>query len=604
MPIVADIHFHYKRAIEAAEAGAACLRINPGNIGSADRVREVVKAAKDHGCSMRIGVNAGSLEKDLLEKYGEPCPEAMVESALDHARILQDHDFHEFKISVKASDVFLAVAAYQQLADACDYPLHLGVTEAGGLRTGTVKSSIGMGSLLWAGIGDTIRVSLSAEPEEEVHVGFEMLKALNLRHRGVNIISCPSCARQQFDVIRTVEALEKRVAHITTPMTVSVIGCVVNGPGEARETDIGFTGGGNNTHQVYIAGVPHHRLKDGNVVDHLVDADREEGGRDRGRQGRRRSPKPTDIAPPPSSDLRPLPVDIFPRRFPVSKLQPVRGTHDLLPDEYRRFAHVVDTARDVARLYGYREMATPIFEFTELFARGIGETTDVVSKEMYTFKDRGGESLTLRPEYTAGICRAFVSNGELTQQLPLKVFAAGPMFRYERPQKGRQRQFHQIDIEVLGAPEPGADIEVISVAADILDRLGILDRCVLKINSLGDPESRAVYRKVLVDYYSAHIGKLSEDSKSRLQRNPLRILDSKDEGDKAINADAPSFADHLNQASRDFFAAVQDGLAAAGIAFEVDPAPGARARLLHPHRLRVRHHPPRRAGHRAGRRPL
>jgi (E)-4-hydroxy-3-methylbut-2-enyl-diphosphate synthase len=270
VPVVADIHFHYKRAIEAAKAGAACLRINPGNIGSAERVREVVQAAKDHNCSMRIGVNAGSLEKDLLEKYGEPCPEAMVESALDHARILQDHDFHEFKISVKASDVFLAVAAYQQLADACDYPLHVGVTEAGGMRTGTVKSSIGIGSLLWAGIGDTIRVSLSAEPEEEVRVGFEMLKALNLRHRGVNVISCPSCARQQYDVIRTVEALEKRVAHITTPMTVSVIGCVVNGPGEARETDIGFTGGGNGTHQVYVAGVPHHRLKDADIVEHLA----------------------------------------------------------------------------------------------------------------------------------------------------------------------------------------------------------------------------------------------------------------------------------------------------------------------------------------------
>jgi histidyl-tRNA synthetase len=253
-------------------------------------------------------------------------------------------------------------------------------------------------------------------------------------------------------------------------------------------------------------------------------------------------------------------------------MQPVRGTHDILPDEYRRFAHVVDTARDVARLYGYREMATPIFEFTELFARGIGETTDVVSKEMYTFKDRGDESLTLRPEYTAGICRAFVSNGELTQQLPLKIFAAGPMFRYERPQKGRQRQFHQIDLEVLGAPEPGADIEVISVAADILDRLGILDRCVLKLNSLGDPESRTVYRNVLVDYYSAHAAGLSQDSRDRLQRNPLRILDSKDEGDKAINAGAPSFADHLNQASRDFLKSVQDGLAAAGVPFEVDPA--------------------------------
>lgn len=270
VPVVADIHFHYKRAIEAAEAGAACLRINPGNIGSAERVREVVKAAKDHGCSMRIGVNAGSLERDLLEKYGEPCPEAMVESALDHIRILEDNDFREIKVSVKASDVFLAVAAYQGLAEACDYPLHIGVTEAGGLRTGTVKSAIGLGSLLWAGIGDTIRVSLSAEPEEEVKVGFELLKALNLRHRGVNVISCPSCARQNFDVIRTVEILEQRLAHITTPMTLSVIGCVVNGPGEARETDIGLTGGGNNTHQVYVAGVPHHRLKDESIVDHLV----------------------------------------------------------------------------------------------------------------------------------------------------------------------------------------------------------------------------------------------------------------------------------------------------------------------------------------------
>src|SRR6267142_5521440 len=271
VPIVADIHFHYKRAIEAAVAGAACLRINPGNIGSAQRVKDVVQAAKDHGCSMRIGVNAGSLEKELLEKYGEPCPEAMVESALDHARILEDNDFFEFKISVKASDVFLAVAAYQGLSEACDYPLHLGITEAGGLRSGTVKSSIGMGMLLWAGIGDTIRVSLSADPVEEVKAGFEMLKALNLRRRGVTVISCPSCARQQFEVIKTVERLEERLAHITTPLTVSVIGCVVNGPGEARETDIGFTGGGNGTHQVYSSGLTDHRLKDANVVDHLVE---------------------------------------------------------------------------------------------------------------------------------------------------------------------------------------------------------------------------------------------------------------------------------------------------------------------------------------------
>jgi (E)-4-hydroxy-3-methylbut-2-enyl-diphosphate synthase len=270
VPIVADIHFHYKRGIEAAEAGAACLRINPGNIGSEERVREVIKAAKDNNCSMRIGVNAGSLEKDLLEKYGEPCPEAMVESALDHARILLDNDFDEFKISVKASDVFLAVAAYQALADACDHPLHLGITEAGGLRSGTVKSSVGLGMLLWGGIGDTIRVSLSADPVEEIKVGFDILKSLGLRHRGVNVISCPSCARQQFHVIDTVKRLEERVAHITTPMTVSVIGCVVNGPGEATMTDIGLTGGGKGTHQVYVAGVPNHRLQDGDIVEHLA----------------------------------------------------------------------------------------------------------------------------------------------------------------------------------------------------------------------------------------------------------------------------------------------------------------------------------------------
>jgi len=270
VPIVADIHFHYKRAIEAAEAGAACLRINPGNIGATERVREVVKAAKDHGCSMRIGVNAGSLERDLLEKYGEPCPEAMVESALNHARILEDLDFREFKISCKASDVFLAVAAYMGLAEACDYPLHIGITEAGGLRSGTVKSSIGLGNLLWSGIGDTLRVSLSADPVEEVKAGFDILKSLGLRHRGVNVISCPSCARQQFEVIKTVELLEQRLAHITTPMTLSVIGCVVNGPGEARETDIGLTGGGNNTHMVYLSGLQDHRLKDADIVDHLV----------------------------------------------------------------------------------------------------------------------------------------------------------------------------------------------------------------------------------------------------------------------------------------------------------------------------------------------
>ena len=270
VPIVADIHFHHARAIEAAEAGAACLRINPGNIGNAERVRDVIQAAKDHGCSMRIGVNAGSLEKYLLEKYGEPCPEAMVESALDHVRILQDYDYHEYKISVKASDVFLSVAAYQQLAEAVDCPLHIGITEAGGYTSGTVKSSIGLGALLWAGIGDTLRVSLSSDPVDEVRVGFEMLKSLGLRHRGVTIISCPSCARQGFDVIKTVQILEERLAHVSEPITLSIIGCVVNGPGEARETDMGFTGGGAGSGMVYVSGRPDHKMSNEEMVDHLV----------------------------------------------------------------------------------------------------------------------------------------------------------------------------------------------------------------------------------------------------------------------------------------------------------------------------------------------
>jgi len=270
VPLVADIHFHYRRGIEAAQAGAACLRINPGNIGSPERVREVVQAAKDHGCSMRIGVNAGSLEKELLEKYGEPCPDAMVESALNHARILQDHDFQEFKISVKASDPFLTVAAYHQLAEAIDCPLHVGVTEAGPLRTGTIKSSIAMGNLLWAGVGDTIRVSLAADPVEEIKVGFDILKSLGLRHRGVNIIACPSCARQGFNVIETVAALEERLAHIATPMSLSIIGCVVNGPGEALYTDIGFTGGGKGAGMIYLNGKIAHKQANDGMIDHIV----------------------------------------------------------------------------------------------------------------------------------------------------------------------------------------------------------------------------------------------------------------------------------------------------------------------------------------------
>lgn len=271
VPIVADIHFHYKRGIEAAEAGAACLRINPGNIGDEKRVKEVIKAARDNNCSIRIGVNAGSLERHLLEKYGEPCPDAMVESGMDHIKILQDNDFHEFKISCKASDVFMAAAAYQQLAEATDAPIHLGITEAGGLVSGTIKSAIGLGNLLWMGIGDTIRVSLSADPVEEVKVGYEILKSLGLRHRGVNIISCPSCARQGFDVIKTVEALEKRLEHIRTPMSLSIIGCVVNGPGEALMTDVGFTGGGAGSGMVYLAGKQSHKLDNDQMVEHIVE---------------------------------------------------------------------------------------------------------------------------------------------------------------------------------------------------------------------------------------------------------------------------------------------------------------------------------------------
>ena len=272
VPIVADIHFHYKRGIEAADNGAACLRINPGNIGGQDRVREVVAAARANGCSIRIGVNAGSLERELLEKYGEPCPEAMVESALMHARMLEDEGFGEYKISAKASDIFLTVAAYHALADATDAPLHLGVTEAGGTRIGTVKSSIGMGNLLWAGIGDTIRVSLSADPVEEIRVGFDMLKSLGLRTRGVNIISCPSCARQGFDVIKTVQTLEERLAHISEPISLSIIGCVVNGPGEAMFTDLGFTGGTKGYGMMYAAGKKTGKQSNATMVDDIVAA--------------------------------------------------------------------------------------------------------------------------------------------------------------------------------------------------------------------------------------------------------------------------------------------------------------------------------------------
>ncbi len=271
VPIIADIHFHYKRGIEAANNGASCIRINPGNIGSAERIKEVIKAAKDNNCSIRVGVNAGSLEKQILEKFSEPNPEALVESAKLNIKILEDNDFTNFKISVKSSDIFMSIKAYEQLAELCDYPLHLGITEAGGKRTGSIKSSIGVGNLLLRGIGDTIRISLSDEPEEEVRVGFEILKSLGLRNRGVKIISCPSCARQQFEVIKTVKNLEKKLDDISTPITVSIIGCVVNGPGEATMTNIGITGGGNDTHMIYLDGKKNNVVKNVDLENYLED---------------------------------------------------------------------------------------------------------------------------------------------------------------------------------------------------------------------------------------------------------------------------------------------------------------------------------------------
>ena len=270
VPIVADIHFHYKRAIEAEKNGAACLRIIPGNIGSKDRVLDVVKAAKDYDCSIRIGVNAGSLEKKLLDKYNEPCPEALVESAMYNVKLFEDNDFYNFKLSVKSSDIFLAIKSYEQLSRKCDYPLHLGITEAGGLITGSIKSSIGMGHLLMSGIGDTIRVSLSADPEEEIKAGYDILKSLNLRSRGVKIISCPSCARQAFPVIETVKILEEKLSHIKKPITLSIIGCVVNGPGEAAQTEIGITGGGNDSNLLYLSGVPHKKVINKNIISQVV----------------------------------------------------------------------------------------------------------------------------------------------------------------------------------------------------------------------------------------------------------------------------------------------------------------------------------------------
>ena len=270
IPVVADIHFHYKRAIEAAENGAKCLRINPGNIGEESKIHDVLSAAKNNDCSVRIGVNAGSLEKDILDKFKEPCPEALVESALRNIKILEDKDFFNFKISVKSSDVFLSIGAYRQLSKVCDYPLHLGITEAGSFVSGSIKSSIGLGSLLMDGIGDTIRISLSDNPTKEVTIGNEILKSLNLRNRGVKIISCPSCARQAFQVIDTVKILEEKLSHIKTPITLSIIGCVVNGPGEAAMTDIGITGGGKGNNMLYLSGVQSEKVLTKDIIEKVV----------------------------------------------------------------------------------------------------------------------------------------------------------------------------------------------------------------------------------------------------------------------------------------------------------------------------------------------
>ena len=270
VPIIADIHFHYKRAIEAAKSGAKCLRINPGNIGQEEKIKQVITAAKDYNCALRIGVNAGSLEKDILEKYKGPCPDALVESAIRNIKIIEDQDFFNFKISVKSSDVFLSIASYRLLSTKTDYPLHLGVTESGSFVPGSVKTSIGLGSLLMEGIGDTIRVSLSDDPIQEVKIGNEILKSLNLRNRGVKIISCPSCARQGFEVIEVVKKLEEKLSHIKTPLTLSIIGCVVNGPGEAASTDIGITGGGKDSNMLYLNGVQKEKLKNDEIISKVV----------------------------------------------------------------------------------------------------------------------------------------------------------------------------------------------------------------------------------------------------------------------------------------------------------------------------------------------
>src|SRR5690606_12161065 len=404
----------YKIALRVADLGVDCLRINPGNIGREDRIRQVVDAARHHGIPIRIGVNAGSLEKDLQKKYGEPTPEALLESALRHVEHFDRLDFQDFKVSVKASDVFMAVGAYRLLAQQIEQPLHLGITEAGGLRSGTVKSAVGLGMLLAEGIGDTIRISLAADPVEEIRVGFDILKSLRLRSRGINFIACPSCSRQNFDVVKTMNELESRLEDVLVPMDVAVIGCVVNGPGEAKEADIGLAGGSPNN-LVYVDGAPSEKVTNDNLVDRLERLIRD-------KVAAKKALDDNTIARGWQAEFEGSAI--------LKNLQAVRGMNDILPGDSALWQYLESTVAHLLAGYGYQQIRLPIVEPTELFKRSIGEVTDIVEKEMYTFADRNGDSLTLRPEGTAGCVRAMLEHGLLGGGVSHKVWYTGPMFRH------------------------------------------------------------------------------------------------------------------------------------------------------------------------------
>jgi (E)-4-hydroxy-3-methylbut-2-enyl-diphosphate synthase len=583
VPIVADIHFHYRRAIEAAEAGAACLRINPAT-SAAPSACARCQGRRDHGCSMRIGVNAGSLEKHLLEKYGEPCPEALVESALGTPTHPAGQRFHEFKISVKASDVFLAVAAYQQLAEACDHPLHIGITEAGGKRAGTVKSRSASASC--CGPGSATRCASRCRPSRRRRCG----------RLGDAEVAASAPSRREDHLLPVLRAAGLRRdphgreaggaarAH-QTPMTLSIIGCVVNGPGEALMTDIGLTGGGNGTHMVYIAGVAAPRLKDADIVEHLVELVEKEGRRDRGRgreEARPKAGRRVGKRSPSSSE--------FKATFPVSKLQPVRGTHDLMPSRRlsARTTSSTRPARDVATAstaiarWRRRSSSSP------RSSRARSATRPTSSPRRCTpSPDRGGESAHAAARRTPPASAARWSRTGSRSNLPRKVFYAGPMFRYERPQKGRYRQFHQIDAEVLGAPEPLADAEVIACGWDIL-RPGRRDGVVLEINTLGDARA-ATPTAPRWSTISRATATLSRGQPVRLEKQPAAHPRQQGRGRPAIVADAPSIDDYLTPARRDFFAARAEGPRRYRHPYRENPAHRARPRLLQPHGLRVRH---------------